>query len=253
MSKNLSRRHNSLVFPRTFREPPADRLALLSKQCQRPQLRGRAPSGRGTGARRAKGSCKDRAPQVAWLLGAQLSRAAGRSGSFLTLRVPGAERRRRRAQSLRRRQRRGAAAAAGRAHGGSPGGAARASSPLADALTKIGIAAAGWGARRTRRPRSPPRAEPRAPQTRGRDRRVSAPCSRASLFGHEWGRAHAARPPLERAGEWRQTRGELPEALRALLRRDTGQPSLTRGPQRPHLQAARLDFKEASLSACGIT
>lgn len=79
-----------------------------------------------------------------------------------------------RAPSLgRRRRRRGAAAR--RARGGSPGGAARASSRLAAALTKIGIAAAGWGARRTRRRRLPRGRSPAPRRPAARARRVRAP------------------------------------------------------------------------------
>lgn len=96
-----------------------------------------------------------------------------------------------RAPSLgRRRRRRGSAAR--RARGGSPGGAARASSPLAAALTKIGIAAAGWGARRTRRRRLPRGRSP-AP------RRPAAPARRVRAPAHP----PPALPCLDMSGEAR--------------------------------------------------
>lgn len=71
--------------------PTPDRLAPLSQQCQRPQLRGRAPSRRGTWEP-AKGGCKDCAER-----GRAASCSAARCPTFprapaprlLTLRVPG--------------------------------------------------------------------------------------------------------------------------------------------------------------------
>lgn len=225
--------------------PTRDPLALLSQQCQRPQLRGPPLSRRGTGARAGEGRLQGRRGTRAHrkLLGRSVPNFPARSRALAPyLARPGA-RGRRRAQSLRRRRRR-RAAVAGRARGGSPGSAAPARSPFAEALTKIGIPAAGWGARRTRRPRSPPRAEPRSPQTRCLAHRVRAPAPALPCLGMSGDTRGRGSPP---AGKGRGVRTDPSESCPRLGGRCCSE--TPDSPARSHLQASRLDFKGARLNA----
>lgn len=167
----------------------------LFRQRQRAPRRARALSGRGTRARAGGGRLRGRR---------EARRSAIRGPTCPLEPAPPLLLTRVRARAARSKL---ATAAARRAPGGSPGGAAPGQLPgSAAALTKIGIAAGGRGARRTRRLGLPRGRSPAPRRPAGPGLRVRAPASRASLFGQE--RGTRARGRQERSGE-----GDGPQVL----------------------------------------